>query len=410
MAIKRGVTGLWHRPGRRIFAFVIYDVLIVGGGPAGLALARSLRGSRLRLALIERAPVAALADPTDDGREIALTHRSVDTLTRLGAWARIPADEIAPLRSARVLNGASRFALGFDAGASGEGRLGQLVSNHHIRRALFRTVEDQDRLDVIAGVAVTSASADRAGARVTLADGRALRARLLVAADSRFSAVREQLGIAAEVNRLGRSMLVCRVAHAGDHQGVATEWFDHGQTIAMLPLNGRRSSAVLTLPADRIDRLAALTPHALGAELTRRYDRRLGEMRVVGAPHVYPLATTYARHFAATRAALIGDAAVGMHPVTAHGFNLGLQGATTLATLISDAAADDRDIASSLLLRRFEAAHRLASRPIYAATNLLVGLYTDERPAARIARRATLRAGARLPMVRQTISRLLMQH
>ncbi|MCB8829846.1 hypothetical protein LJD47_33020, partial [Escherichia coli] len=140
-----------------------------------------------------------------------------------------------------------------------------------IRQALFRAIDGQPGLDLITGTGVASVGTDRAGARVRLADGRVLDARLLVAADSRFSAVREQLGIAAEVNRLGRSMMVCRVAHEGDHRSIATEWFDHGQTIAMLPLNGRQSSAVLTLSSGQIEQLAALNPGALGAEITRRY-------------------------------------------------------------------------------------------------------------------------------------------
>ncbi len=387
-----------------------YDVVIVGGGPAGLAFARALNGAGLRIALIERQTVDVLAAPPCDGREIALTHRSVATLARLGAWTQFKPEDVSRLRKAQVLNGGSRFTLAFDTAETGEDRLGQLVSNHRIREALFRTIEGQSGLDLIAGVGVASVRANRAGACVALADRRIIRARLLVAADSRFSVVREQLGIAADVHRLDRSMMVCRLSHAGDHRGIATEWFDHGQTIAMLPLNGRLSSAVLTLPSKEVERLAGLEAQALGAEITRRYRARLGAMRVVEGPHVYPLAITYARHFAATRAALIGDAAVGMHPVTAHGFNLGLQGAVTLAELVADTAARGGDIASSLLLRRFEATHRLASRPIYVATNLLVGLYTDERPVARIARRVTLRAGARLPMVRQTISRFLMQH
>lgn len=386
-----------------------YDVLIIGGGPAGLSVARTLAGTGLRLAIVERQSYAALAEPVDDGREIALTHRSVDTLTSLAVWAQIPSPHIAPLRSAQVLNGASPFALSFDTSGTQHDRLGQLVSNHAIRRALFSVVERQADMDLIAGAEVASVSTARTGVRVALGDGRVLGAQLLIAADSRFSGVRDQLGIPAEVNRLGRSMLVCRVSHECDHEGVATEWFGHGQTIAMLPLNGRLSSAVLTLPADQIERLKALGSAALSAEITRRFDGRLGALRTMSDPHVYPLATTYARHFAATRAALVGDAAVGMHPVTAHGFNLGLQGATTLGRLVADAAATRGNIASSTLLRRYEARHRLASRPIYEATNLLVRLYTDERPAPRIARHVTLRAGARLPMARQAIGRLLMQ-
>ncbi|HEX2019821.1 MAG TPA: cation:proton antiporter [Aurantimonas sp.] len=238
---------------------MIYDILIAGGGPAGLAFARALNGARLRIALIERQPADLLASPPVDGREIALTHRSVATLTRLGAWAQLRREDVSPLRKAQVLNGASSFPLAFDTAGTGEDRLGQLVPNHRIRQSLFRAVNDQSGLELITGLGVASVGTDRASARVTLTDGRVLDARLLVGADSRFSVIREQLGIAAEVNRLGRSMMVCRVAHEGDHQGIATEWFDHGQTIAMLPLRDRQSSAVLTLTSGEVERLAALS-------------------------------------------------------------------------------------------------------------------------------------------------------
>jgi ubiquinone biosynthesis UbiH/UbiF/VisC/COQ6 family hydroxylase len=386
-----------------------HDVAIVGAGPAGLAFAASLAGSGLRVAVIERQPAAMLAAPPVDGREIALTLRSVRELQALGAWDRIDADGIAPLREARVLNGGSPFALAFGTGASGEEQLGHLVSNHLIRRALFELVDALPGIEILAGRSISSFRNDSGGMNIALDDGTRLKARLLVGADSRFSWVREQLGLGAEVSRLGRSMLVCRMQHDRDHEGVATEWFGHGQTIAMLPLIGRFSSAVLTLPSEDIGRLAALDAEALGAELTRLYEGRLGRMNLVGKAHVYPLATTYARHFAARRAALIGDAAVGMHPVTAHGFNLGLASARLLGKLVSDAARQGGDIAASLLLRRYEAAHRMASRPIYTATNMIVGLYTAENPAARAARHAALRAAAKLPFVSRSVSRMLMQ-
>ncbi|MET4898373.1 5-demethoxyubiquinol-8 5-hydroxylase UbiM [Sphingomonadaceae bacterium jetA1] len=386
------------------------DIIIIGGGPAGLAFAGGLAGSGLRVTLVERLSLSSLADPADDGREIALTHRSVATLEALDAWRRIAPEAIAPLRAAHVLNGASPLALSFEPDAPAGQPLGWLVANHHIRRALFAAIDEQPGLTLIAGAQVAAARTDRDGASVTLEDGRVLRARLLVAADSRFSAIRAQLNIPAKVTRLGKSMLLARVEHDGDHQGIATEWFDHGQTIALLPLTGRRSSVVLTLPEDQIARLAALAAPALSAELTRRSDGRLGTMRVEGAAHVYPLATVWCRHFAAPRAALIGDAAVGMHPVTAHGFNLGLRGGATLAGLLVRAAARGQDIGAASLLRRYEAVHRFASAPLFLATGAIVGLFTDDRPPARLLRPALLHAAARVTPARAGISRLLMRH
>ncbi|MGN5375495.1 MAG: FAD-dependent hydroxylase [Sphingomonas hengshuiensis] len=386
------------------------DVMIVGAGPAGLAFARGLAGAGLSVAVIERQPRAALADPPDDGREIALTHRSVATLRALDAWRRIDPAVVAPLRVARVLDGASRFALAFEPGPGAQDRLGQLVANHHLRRALFAAADGQAGLTLHTGAGVAAVERDADGIAVTLADGRRVRARLLVAADARFSATRAALGIAARETRLDRTMLLVRATHDRDHGQVATEWFDYHQTVALLPLAGRCTSVVLTVRPGDAGRIAALDPAALSAELTRRTGGKLGMMRPVGAVHAYPLATVWSTHFAAPHAALIGDAAVGMHPVTAHGFNLGLRSAAALAGLVRHAAARGGDIASPRLLRRYEAGHRLAAGPLFAATAGIVRLYTDAGPVARIARPTLLRVAAGLSPLRAGVAHLLMRH
>jgi ubiquinone biosynthesis UbiH/UbiF/VisC/COQ6 family hydroxylase len=383
------------------------DVIIVGAGPAGLAFARSLAGMGLAALLVERQPYAALADPAYDGREIALTHGARAILARLGAWQPIPPGRISPLRAARVRNGRSAFALDFEPGPAGEA-LGWLVPNHLIRRALFERVAEQPGLRLVCGSSVVAARTERRFAQVQLSTGETVRGRLLVAADSRFSPLREALGIAAKVNRLGRAMLVCRVAHPKPHDQVATEWFGHDQTIALLPLNGGMSSVVLTLPEREIERLAKLCDTALGVELTRRSADMLGPMEVAGSRHVYPLATTWAKHFGARRAALIGDAAVGMHPVTAHGFNLGLRGQDLLAAEVGKALRQGRDPGEDAVIRAYERGHRAAARPLWLGTNALVQLYTDERPLALAARHAGLRLGARLPMFRSGVRSMLM--
>ena len=386
-----------------------FDIIIVGGGPAGLSLARALASSGLSIAIVEQQDSKALAAPGYDGREIALTHRSIRALADLGAWARIPSDETAPLKAARVLNGSSPLALSFDTEGRPERALGMLVSNHLIRRSLFECTAEQENVELMAGVSVVATSTTASGVRVWLSTGQEIGARLLVAADSRFSKIRDALGIGAKVNRLGKAMLVCRVEHESDHERVATEWFGHGQTFAMLPLARRQSSAVLTVSLAEAERLSKLEDEALGWELSGRYSFRLGKMRVASSRHVYPLVITMAKQFVAPGAALIGDAAIGMHPVTAHGFNLGLASAVTLAREIREALRLGLDWADDRVLQRYQFIHRRTSLPLYRATNLIVRLYNDERPPARAARRAAIHLGRKLPFVRNAVRSMLLQ-
>jgi len=373
------------------------DVAIIGAGPAGLALACALAGSGLRITLLERAPEAAIADPAFDGREIALTHRSQAILRELGAWAHIPMAETAPLREAKVLNGANPLALRFAPGRAGE-PLGRLVPNQLIRRALFETAATTEAR-LVAGRAITGLSLAPQQAVVTLEGGDTVSARVVVAADSRFSEARRLAGIGAAMLDFGRSMIVARVAHEAPHDGIATEWFGHGQTIAMLPLNGAMSSAVLTLAPAEAEAAMAMSPAAFGAEVTRRYQGRLGAMRLAGTRHLYPLVAAYAHRFVGRRFALLGDAAVGMHPVTAHGFNFGLSGAEILAGEIRG-ASDPGAVAG---LFRYARAHRRATLPLFVATNAVARLYSDDRAPARLARAALIGAGAVLAPVRRAI-------
>jgi ubiquinone biosynthesis UbiH/UbiF/VisC/COQ6 family hydroxylase len=388
---------------------MVFDIVVAGGGPAGLSFAAALAGSGLKVAVIERSGAAELANPPFDGREIALTHRSVDVLKGIGAWERIPAAEVSDMREARVLNGPSTYFMTFDPGRRGDMPLGHLVANHLIRRAVHDAALACPDVTLIAGVAVKAVRTSAAGAEIDLADGRTLAARLAVAADTRFSELRRRQGIPARMQDFGRVMMVCRVEHELAHDHVATEWFDYGQTIATLPLNGNACSFVLTLPAREMERVMALDDAAFGAEATRRYRGRLGQMKLVSTRHAYPLVAVYAQRFAGTRFALLGDAAVGMHPVTAHGFNFGLRGADTLARRIRRAAGRAADIGGEEVLLGYEREHRLATWPTYAATNATARLYADDRLPARMLRDAVLRLGNAVSPVRNLITARLME-
>jgi ubiquinone biosynthesis UbiH/UbiF/VisC/COQ6 family hydroxylase len=390
------------------------DLIIVGAGPAGLSLARALRGSGLRITLLEQHRLDALKNPAFDGREIALTQHSAGLLRELGLWPLLGDAHIAPLRDALVLDGGvgsgqSRMRISHQLSPRSE--LGFLVANHHIRRAAFEAaMEDGGAPRLRCDQQVTGIRTDAQSAQLTLASGETLRARLIVAADSRHSSTRRAMGIAADMHDYGRTMLVCNMTHLQPHQETAWEWFDHGQTLALLPMNPDpasglpRSSVVLTLPHQAIQPLLDMDEAAFNREITRRFGGQLGDMRLVSSRHAYPLVGVWARRLVAQRFAVVGDAAVGMHPVTAHGFNLGLRSIDTLYRLLVQAHRSGQDIASPQLLERYQQTHQRAARGLYMVTHAVATLYTREHVPARWLRRGMVELGERFTPFKRAVA------
>lgn len=384
------------------------DVIIVGAGPAGLALACALADAGIRSHVLEQQPAAGLAQPPEDGRDIALTHRARRIMTGLGLWDRLPADEIAPLRQARVSNGDSPRGLLFDGLADGHEQLGWLIPNHRIRQACHAGAMARGEWVTISGDArVTALARNDRAATVTLADGRRFSAPLVVAADSRFSSVRRMAGIGARSLDFGRTAIVCRMAHDKPHDGTAHECFLPGHTLAILPMAGQQSSAVWTVHSDGVDALMALDNTGFAQAVEQAFAGRLGAMRQAGERHAYPLVAVYAERFQASRFVLVGDAAVGMHPVTAHGYNFGLYGVEVLASELAQARRAGRDLGDGRALAAYAREHQRVTLPIYLGTNAVVRLFTDDRMPARVLREAVVGLTNLLPPVRAAVSRQL---
>jgi len=383
-----------------------YDIAIIGAGPAGLAFTRLLAGSGLRIALIDKQSRAELAEPPVDGRDIALTHQSRRILEQLGAWQHIATQDISPLQEARVLDGNSPYLLDFP-GDSDDSPLGWLIANHLIRKALYQVVEPLEQIDWHDGVTATDVSATDACARVSLSDGRELTASLLIGADTRFSETRRRMGIGADMNDYGRVAIVCRMQHEKPHDNIAWECFHYERTLAILPMPGDASSIVITVPASKAPGILAMPEATFNADIQERFGHRLGAMKLTGERFSYPLVGVHAKSFVAQRFALIGDAAVGMHPVTAHGFNLGLSGAELMARQLLSAQQKNADIGSLAVLLPYQARHRLDTLPLFHGTNTVVGLFTNDTLPARVVRKAVVHASNHLPPVKWAIKRKL---
>lgn len=385
------------------------DIIVVGAGPAGLAFARYFKGSRLSITILEKAPLEAIAQPKYDGREIALTHHSKEILQNLGAWQRFNHDDIYTLKDAKVYSGSFDYALHFKVpkdllALTSIDRLGNLISNHNIRQALYDEVSTLPNVQILTNINIQDIKTTPRQAAVTLKDGTILTSKLLIGADSRLSFVRRELGIGAMMNDFGRTVIVFRVSHPLSNEATAQECFLYGRTLALLPLTETMTNCVITLDNTQAPKLLAMSDDELALEVQRMMNDKLGKLTIAGTIHHYPLMGVHAKTFVSTRAALIGDSAVGMHPVTAHGFNLGLMSADILATLILQANEQNKDIGSDSLLRRYDYRHQRHTRPLYHGTNAMVSLFTNDAKPMHAVRDIALRVSNHLPPIKRWIA------
>jgi len=385
-----------------------YDIAIIGAGPTGLSFACSLRDSGLQVVVIEKQARASLESPKPDGRDIALTHLSRRIMQQHGSWQRIDPQQISPIEKAEVYDGDSPYSLSFVTPEDGTDALGFLVSNFRIRQAIYEEFDTVDNATLLDERRVIRVNTDDQGATLVLDDDQRISAELVIAADTRFSDTRRQMGISSHSYDFGRSAILAWMDHEQPHQHTAFECFQYGRTMAILPLAGNRSSVVITLPSSQVSQWLEMDREQFAHEVQSGLDQRLGQMTQASERFTYPLVGVHADRFCTTRYALIGDAAVGMHPVTAHGFNLGLSGQDLLAEGITSAIEQQDEFWSDRVLRRYQQQHMLTTRPLYHGTNTVVGLFTNDSFPATLLRKAVLRLSDKLPPVKWAITQKLM--
>ncbi len=370
------------------------QVCVIGAGPIGLAFACCLaQGTvRCKVKVLEKRAEEEIRSPQCDGRDIALTQASKEILEALGVWREISGRDIAPIREARVYNDGNEGVLRFSPHRTSD--LGFLVPNRVLRRVLYREALKRDNIEICSGTSVGEVRTDEKEACVFI-DGERdpLRSALLVAADSRFSPARQQMGIPVAMKHFGRVMVVCRLNHEKEHGNIAYEFFQRqGLTLALLPCRGKQSSAIITVDTEEADFVKTMPEAEMGVYLQEKFQHFLGAMTLEGKRYTYSLVGVYAKRFVKRRFALIGDAAVSLHPGTAHGFNLGLRGAHSLAQTVLKAHDMGEDIASPLFLKQYQTHHARFAWPLYCATNAFIGLYTSDHAVALRARALFLRA------------------
>ncbi len=366
------------------------DVLIAGGGLNGPALALALAQAGLRVTVIDAAPARARADDAFDGRAYALAIASQKLLAAIGVWPAV-AEHAQPMMEVKASGGeagegGAPFFLHFDSRELDQSPVGYMLEDRYLYRAFLDAMQAAPGITLIQATSVIAQQVVPGGISVTLSDGRALSARLLVGADGRRSGVAERAGIGREGWGYGQTALVAAIDHELPHNGIAHQFFMPSGPLAILPLPGNRSSIVWSETDDNARTIAALSDEDFLAILRPRFGDFLGKISLAGPRFSYPLNLTLARAYAAPRVALIGDAAHGVHPIAGQGLNLGLRDVGALAEIVVEAMRRGEDIGALDVLERYQGWRRFDSTALALGMDSVNKLFSNRNPILRAGR------------------------
>jgi 2-octaprenyl-6-methoxyphenol hydroxylase len=381
------------------------DIAIIGAGPVGGALACRLAAAGKTVALIDKAALPPMEHPDFDGRAYAIAAGSKRLLDEAGLWDALPFPPC-PIKTIDVTDGRvgrrpSPLKLQFDHEAVGDDPFGWIIEARALRIAINRQLHANPNIRLHAPAEATVTRNSEA-ATIAIKNGPTIAAKLVIAADGRNSQLRAEAGIPVTKIPYRQSAVVCAIAHAKPHNGVALEHFLPGGPFAQLPMSPTDdheniSAIVFTDKTDIASRLAQLDDTQFTKEVAKRLGPHLGPITLIGRRWTYPLSAMHAARYTAPRLALVGDSAHGIHPIAGQGLNLGLRDALALTDLIQ--TTDDPG--TPQILAAYQAARRPANLAMLAATDSLDRLFSTNNPAIRLARDLGLAAVDRMPRLKR---------
>ena len=381
------------------------DLIIVGGGLNGLALALAAASAGFSVTIIDALPRAVRSLREFDGRSYALALTSKRLLQGIGVWGAV-ADHAQPMLEIKVTDGragegAAPWMMHFDHAEIEEGPMGFLVEDRHLRAAFLAAMDGSNLITQIDSARVVAQEIMPDGVTVTLDSGDIVSGRLLIGSDGRGSGTAKRAGISRIGWGYDQTAVVCAVAHDNSHGGIAHQFFMPNGPLAILPLTGNRSSIVWSETTDRAAQLMTLDDDQFLDALRPAFGSFLGQISLEGARFSYPLGLTLAQSFIADRVALIGDAAHGVHPIAGQGLNAGLRDVAALAQVLSEAHARGEDIGAAQPLARYQTWRRFDTTTLALATDTFNRLFSNDNPLLRAARDIGMAAINATPTLRR---------
>ena len=382
------------------------DIAIIGGGMVGLALAAAFKDSDLRIAVIEGCVPDDKLDELPDVRVSALSRSSETILRNLGAWQGIEQRRSSPYYGMEVWEQDSFAKIEFDAQCMAQPDLGHIVENRVIQLALLEQVQKQGNVTLFMPARCATLAVGEQESWLTLDNGQAMTAKLVVGADGANSWLRRQMDIPLTHWDYGHSALVANVKTADPHNHIARQIFTPHGPLALLPMSQpNMCSIVWSTEPDRAEQLLAMDEHDFNKALTSEFDARLGLCEVMGTRTAFPLKMRYARDFVVERVALVGDAAHTIHPLAGQGVNLGLLDAASLAQEVLELWKQGQDIGSKRNLRSYERWRKAEAAKMIAAMQGFRDLFSGDNPAKKLVRGIGLSLAGQLPGAKDEIMR-----
>ena len=393
-----------------------FDLIIVGAGLTGSALAVALADTSLRIALVDaRAPTRPPGWPTQwDSRVYAISPGSADLLAQIGCWTHLTTDRLQRVEQ-MVVSGDAGGVINFSAFDIGTEELAWIVESSEMACELWTSVSRQRNVTCFCPAEPASLNVSADQAVLSLSSGQTLHGKLIVGADGRESWVRQQMGLVSRHDPYNELGVVANFRTELPHFGTAYQWFREDGVLAYLPLaggaqadQGKMISMVWSAPEAFAKMLLDLSAEDLALRVANAGQNQLGGLELMAPAVGFPLKLVRVPQIVAPRVALIGDAAHGIHPLTGHGVNLGFQDVRVLADVIRTARSVD-DLGDLRLLSRYQRARREEVVMLQSMTDAMRKLFASKTPGFSVLRNFGLNLTDKLTPIKSMLIRYALE-